>query len=153
MMARDFVALAGYLDQHPRGAENLPKEWAASLDLAKLGGVTGAFQKASSPNSPRMGEMRGSGKRRMKSRDGSRGGVAFAPIDPIESFLVGARVECRQERAARRLGLRRYSLCASQDDALAASQQLCKVADQLRPKLPKLAALMSAQIVNTTLAI
>ena len=149
MMARDFVALAGYLDQHPRGAENLPKEWAASLDPAKLGGVTGAFQKASSPNSPRMGEMRGSGKRRMKSRDGSRGGVAFAPIDPIESFLVGARVECRQERAARRLGLRRYS----QDDALAASQQLCKVADQLRPKLPKLADLMSAQIVNTTLAI
>jgi putative transposase len=46
---------------------------------------------------------------------------------------------CRQERAARRLRLHRHR---AQDDAEAARTQWRKVADQLRPKLPKLAAFM-----------
>lgn len=46
----------------------------------------------------------------------------------------------RQERAARALGFHRHRL--RQDDAEAAKGQWRKVADQLRPKLPKLAALM-----------
>jgi hypothetical protein len=41
-------ALAAYLAQHPRGAENLPKQWASTFELAQAeieGRVTGAFQK------------------------------------------------------------------------------------------------------------
>lgn len=41
-------ALAAYLAQHPRGAHNLPKDWASTFELAQAeieGRVTGAFQK------------------------------------------------------------------------------------------------------------
>jgi hypothetical protein len=68
-------ALAAYLDQHPRGAENLPKEWATTFDLAQAeieGRVTGAFQKGF------VAELAQAAREEMareaaKSRDRSRG--------------------------------------------------------------------------------
>lgn len=52
----------------------------------------------------------------------------------------------RQERPARRVGLHRHPF--AQDDAEAAKTQWRKLADQLRPALPKLAAFMDEAETN-----
>jgi putative transposase len=54
---------------------------------------------------------------------------------PLHAQRAGA---CRQERPARRL----IATAFAQDDAEAARAQWRKIADQLRPKLPKLAAFL-----------
>lgn len=61
-----------------------------------------------------------------------------APPRPLPAQRPGP---CRQERAARRLGLHRHRL-RSRHAAEAASTQWRAVADQIRPKVPRLATIM-----------
>lgn len=59
------------------------------------------------------------------------------PPCPLHAKRAGP---CRHDRQARRLRRHRHRVC--QDDAEAARTQWRKVADQLRPKLPKLAGFL-----------
>ena len=69
-------------------------------------------------------------------RQGAQRHLAALPR-PLHAQRAGA---CRQERPARRLRLHRHRLRPG--DAEAASTQWRAVADQIRPKVPKLAAIM-----------